>query len=136
MACCAALALAASGRQAAAEPEDAYFQLHSAKPGKFDYVRKSEIQAFVDVSPSHCIVILSNGEEIRAYQKCAPMTDQVSKEGLATFATPFGSVLLSPFYIYDLVSTNNSGCRLNLRNGRFVAVNLSCEAVHQALPRE
>jgi hypothetical protein len=134
--CRAALALAACARAAAAEPEDPYFQLHSAKPGKFDYVRKSEIQAFVDVSPSHCIVILSNGDEIRAYQKCSSMTDRLNKEGLATFETPFGSVLLSPFYIYDLVSTNNSGCRLNLRNGRFVAVNLSCDAVHEALPRE
>jgi hypothetical protein len=130
------MALAAPAGAAAAEPEDPYFQLHSAKPGKFDYVRKSEIQAFVDVSPSHCIVILSNGDEIRAYQKCVSMTDQINKQGLATFDTAFGSVLLSPFYIYDLVSTNNSGCRLNLRNGRFVAVNLSCDAVHGTLPRE
>lgn len=136
MGLCAGLTFVACSLAAAAAQEDPYFPLHSAKPGKFNYVRKSEIQAFVDVSPSHCVVILSNGDEIKAYQKCSSMTDHLIKEGLATFETSFGSVLLSPLYIYDLLSTNNSGCRLNLRNGRFVAVNLPCDAVHEALPRE
>lgn len=131
-----ALALAAlCAAQGAAAAQDPYFVLQGHKPGLLNYVRRSEIQAFVDASPAHCIVILSNGDEIRAFQKCSKMTDELNKQNLVTFNTSFGSVLLSPLYIYDLLSSN-SGCRLNLRNGRHVTVNLSCADVHKALPHE
>jgi hypothetical protein len=128
----ACLACAPGGAVAAQDP---YFVLQGHKPGLSNYVRRSEIQAFVDASPGHCIVILGNGDEIRAFQKCSTMTDELNKDSLVVFATSFGSVLLSPFYIYDLLSST-SGCRLNLRNGRHVTITIPCAEAHKALPRE
>jgi hypothetical protein len=126
----------------AAAQEDAYLALQSNAPGAFNYIRLAEVQVFLDASPSRCTIILTDGEEIRAFQKCSPLTDhlrqtgQLQQIGLISFPNSFGSVLLSPSFISNLVSTNNAGCRLNLKNGKFVHVSQPCNAVHKALPLE
>lgn len=132
-----AAALAApSGPQGASAQSDPYLALQTHIAGQQNYVRRSEVQAFLDVSPAHCIIFLSNGEEMRAFQKCATMTDHLKKDGLVTFPTSFGSVLLSPYYILTMHAMSNGSCRLNLRNGKFVIVNPSCKEVHDATPLE
>lgn len=125
-----------AGLGAAAGQEDPWLAVKPNAAGTINYVRQSEIEAFADVSPSHCMLILSDGEEIRVFQKCLSVAAALKNERLISFSNEFGAVFVSPSSIYDLFSTNNSGCRLNLKNRKFVSVNQSCESVHQALPRE
>ncbi|HUB64345.1 MAG TPA: hypothetical protein VL996_07860, partial [Methylocella sp.] len=80
--------------------------------------------------------ILSNGEDLRVWQKCSSVAAELQNKNLVSFPNEFGMVYVFEPDIFDLLSTNNSGCRLNLKNRKFVAVNQSCESVHQALPRE
>ena len=82
------------------------------------------------------MLILSDGEEIRVFQKCAPVAAVLKNERLVSFPNEFGMVFVTVSSIFDLVSTNTSGCRLNLKNRKFVSVNQSCELTYQALPRE
>jgi hypothetical protein len=82
------------------------------------------------------MLILSDGEEIRVFQKCAPVAAALKNERLVSFPNEFGMVFVSPSSIFNLFSTNNSGCRLNLKNRKFVSVNQSCDSVYQALHRE
>lgn len=124
--------LAASGESAAA---DAFLALRAATPGAYNYARLSDIQVFLDASPTRCSVLLTDGLEIRAFQKCASITEHLEQIGLVSLPNSFGSVLLAPSFVSSLIATNNGGCRLNLRNGRWVPVSLSCGAVHEALSR-
>jgi hypothetical protein len=120
----------------AAGQEDAYLAVQTNVAGTVNYVRQSEIEAFADVSASACILILSDGEDIRVFQKCSSIVAVMQNKSLVTFPNEFGTVFVSPSFIFDLLSTNNSGCRLNLKNRKYVAVKQSCSSVHQALPRE
>jgi hypothetical protein len=120
----------------AAGEEDAYLAIQTNVAGAVNYVRQSEIDAFADVSASACILILSDGEDIRVFQKCASIVAALQNKSLVTYPNEFGMVFVSPQSIFDLLSTNNSGCRLNLKNRKYVSVNQSCESVHRALPRE
>ncbi|HEY8008266.1 MAG TPA: hypothetical protein VIE66_16055 [Methylocella sp.] len=121
---------------AAACQEDPWLAIQPNASGATNYVRRSEIEAFADVSPSNCMLILSDGEEIRVFQKCAPVAAVLKNERLVSFPNEFGMVFVTVSSIFDLVSTNTSGCRLNLKNRKFVSVNQSCESTYQALPRE
>ncbi|VTZ26772.1 hypothetical protein MPC4_30193 [Methylocella tundrae] len=121
---------ASSGVSVAA---DAFLSLRAATPGAFNYARLSDIQVFLDASPTRCSVLLTDGLEIKAFQKCASITEHLEQIGLVTFPNAFGSVLLAPSFVSSLIATNNGGCRLNLRNGRWVPVSLSCDAVHDKL---
>ena len=132
----AALMQALNATDRAAAQADAYLQVQSNASGAFNYVRLAEIEVFSDTSPSHCMIILTDGAEIRAFQKCSSLTDHLQQTGLISFPSNFGSVLLSPSFISTLLSTNNSGCRLNLKNGKFVHVTQPCSMVHKALPLE
>jgi hypothetical protein len=120
----------------AAGQEDAYLAVQTNVTGALNYVRQSVIEAFADVSASACILILSDGEDIRVFQKCASIVAETQNKGLVSFPNEFGMVFVSPPSIFDLLSTSNSGCRLNLKNRKYVVVNQSCSSVHQALPRE
>jgi hypothetical protein len=126
--------LVASGP--AAGQDDPWLAIQTNNAGALNYVRQSEIEAFADVSPANCMLILSDGEEIRVFQKCAPVAAALKNERLVSFPNEFGMVFVSPSSIFNLFSTNNSGCRLNLKNRKFVSVNQSCDSVHQALHRE
>ena len=55
----------------AAAKDDPYLAVKANAAGMVNYVRGSEIEALVDVSPSDCMVILSDGQEIRVFEKCA-----------------------------------------------------------------
>ncbi len=116
--------------------DDPWLAIQTNNAGALNYVRQSEIEAFADVSPANCMLILSDGEEIRVFQKCAPVAAALKNERLVSFPNEFGMVFVSPSSIFDLFSTNTSGCRLNLKNRKFVSVNQSCNSVHQVLPRE
>ena len=121
----------------AAAKDDPYLAVKANAAGMVNYVRRSEIEALADVSPSDCMLILSDGEEIRVFEKCASIAAELQhNKRPVSFPNEFGMVFVSPSFIFDLVSTNTSGCRLNLKNRKFVSVNQSCELVHQALPRE
>jgi hypothetical protein len=115
----------------AAGEDDPYLAIKTNAAGTINYVRQSEIEAFADVSASNCILILTNGEDIRA-SVAAGLQDK----SLVSFPNDLGTVFVSSPFISDLLSTNNSGCRLNLQNRKFVSVNQSCESVHRALLRE
>ena len=117
----------------AAGADDPYLAIKPHAAGSINYVRQSEIEALADVSSSNCIVILTNGEDIRVFQNCASVAAGVQDKSLVSFPNDFGSVFVSSPFISDLFSTNNSGCRLNLQNRRFVSVNQSCKSVHRAL---
>ncbi|MEJ0095574.1 MAG: hypothetical protein WDN46_19870 [Methylocella sp.] len=116
--------------------EDAFLALPSNAAGAFNYARLSDIQVFLDASPTRCSVLLTDGVEIKAFQKCSAITKHLEQNGLVSFPNNYGSVLLAPAFIASLISTNSGGCRLNLRSGRWVPVNQSCNEVHKALSSE
>jgi hypothetical protein len=122
--------------QASAAAEDAFLALQGATPGAFNYARLADIQVFLDASPTRCSVLLTDGQEIKAFQKCASITRHLEQIGLVSFPNTFGSVILAPSFVSSLVSINNGGCRLNLRNGRWVPVDQPCGAVHDALAQK
>jgi hypothetical protein len=43
----------------ATSQEDPFVALQTNNPGIFSYVRRQEIEALTDVSPSHCVLLLS-----------------------------------------------------------------------------
>jgi hypothetical protein len=115
---------------------DEFLPLQSSTPGTFNYARLSDIQVFLDASPTRCSVFLTSGQEIKAFQKCASITSRLEQRGLVTLPSNFGSVLLAPWFVSSLVSTPNGGCRLNLGNGIWVPVVQPCSAVVEALSRQ
>lgn len=117
--------------------DDPYLAVKANAAGTVNYVRRSEIEALVDVSPSDCMVILSDDQEIRVFEKCAWIAAELQhSKRPVSFPNEFGMVFVSPSFIFNLVSTNISGCRVNLKNRKSVSINQSCESVHQALPHE
>ncbi len=124
------------GALAARSPraEDAFLPLQAATPGSFNYARLSDIQVFLDASPSRCSVFLTDGQEIKAFQKCASITEHLEQIGLVSFPNAFGRVLLAPSFVTSMVSIGKETCRLNLRNGRWAPVDLPCSKVHDAFP--
>jgi len=120
----------------AAGEEDAYLAIQINPAGGLSYVRRSEIQAFADVSPSNCLLLLTDGEDIRIFQKCTPFAAELQDKSLISFPNEFGKVFVSSSLIFDLLSTNRSGCRLNLKSRKYLTVTQSCEIVHQSLPRD
>jgi hypothetical protein len=120
----------ASGANAGAEE---FLPLQASAPGAFSYARLSDIQVFLDASPTRCSVFLTNGQEIKAFQKCASITAHIDHQGLVTLVTHFGSVLLAPSFVSSLVSIANGECRLNLRNGVWIPVAQSCSEALQAI---
>jgi hypothetical protein len=134
--CLIAGILAGGLAQDASAEEDAFLALPSNAAGAFNYARVSDIQVFMDAGPSRCSVLLTDGEEIKAFQKCSVITQRLEQNGLISLPNSFGTVLLASSFVASLISTNNGGCRLNLRNGRWVPVNQPCGAVHKALAAE
>ena len=133
------LLLIGAGIAAGEEDPDLAVQTNAASA--INYVRQSEIEAFADVSPSNCILLLTDGEDmteriLRVFQKCASIAAALQNKSLISFPNEFGTVFFSPPLVSDLLSTSNPKCRLNLKNGKHVVVNQSCASVHQALPRE
>jgi hypothetical protein len=120
----------------AASEHDPYLAIKTHAAGTTNYVKHSEIEAFADVSGSNCILILTNGEDIRVFQNCTSVAAGLQDKNLVSFPNDFGRVFVSPFFISALLSTSNSGCRLNLQNRKFVSVSASCESVHGALLHE
>jgi hypothetical protein len=50
--------------------DDPHFALQANGAGVLSYVRRAEIEALADASTSNCILRLTDGEDIRASQKC------------------------------------------------------------------
>lgn len=121
--------VASSGANAGA---DAFLPLQASTPGAFNYARLSDIQVFLDASPTRCSVFLTNGQEIKAFQKCATITEGIDHHGLVTLPTNFGTVLLAPWFVSSLISIAG-GCRLNLRNGLWAPVIETCSQALQAI---
>jgi hypothetical protein len=111
---------------------DEFLAMQASTPGSFNYARVSEIQVFLDASPTRCSVFLTNGQEIKAFQTCASITAHLEQHGLVTLPSPFGSVLLAPAFVSSLIAVNNGSCRLNLQNGVWVPVVQSCRDVLHA----
>ena len=133
----ACLAALLSAAPAPAAEEEAFLAFQAATPGAFNYARLADIQVFLDASPTRCSVLLTDGQEIKAFQKCASITEHLGHAGFVSFPSAFGSVLLAPSFVTSLITTpNNGGCRLNLRNGRWVPVVLPCSAVRDALAQK
>ncbi len=127
------LALRAAPARAGA---DEFLPLQSSAAGAFNYARLSDIQVFLDASPTRCSVFLTSGQEIKAFQKCASITSHLEQHGLVSLPSNFGSVLLAPGFVSSLISLANGGCRLNLRNGIWAPVVQPCSAVVEALSRQ
>ena len=139
--CCFGLifALGLAVPSSATSQEDFFVALQSNSPGIFSYVRRQEIEALTDVSPSHCVLFLSPDvsfsprKNVRAFEKCALVLKQLQGNNFISFPAEFGTVSVAPQRIAELVWTNNSKCHLTLESGKFVDANLSCNEVHKAL---
>ncbi|WP_156898297.1 hypothetical protein [Methylocapsa acidiphila] len=122
--------------EAAAADHDPFLALSTHVEGVVNYVRASEVQALVDLNQSKCLLVLTNGEELRAWQKCASIAGDPKQFGFVAFTSPFGSVFIFPGFVSSLRGTNRSGCNMALRNARFIPVEESCADAHKALTAE
>jgi hypothetical protein len=120
----------------AAGQEDPFIALQTNSPGAFSYVRRAEIEALTDVSPSNCVLLLSPGKDVRAFEKCGSLLDEFQSNNFILFPAEFGNIFVSPQGVVELVWTSNSRCRLTLKSGKFLYAKQSCNEVHKALPRE
>lgn len=120
----------------AAGMDDPFIALQTNVAGIFTYVRSAEIEAFADVSPSHCLLLFAGGKNVRAYQKCTAIMGESHKKSFAVFPSDFGNVFIYPPVIYELLWTGNSGCRVTLKSGKFVYAKQSCNEVHERLLRD
>jgi hypothetical protein len=116
--------------------EDPYITLQTNVPGAFSYVRREEIEALTDVSPSQCVLLLSTGNVVRAFEKCDSVLDKLQSNSFISFPAEFGNIYVSPQGVVELVWTSNSRCHLTLESGMSVDAKESCNDVHKALPRE
>lgn len=132
----ALLVASLSGAGPVLADEDPYVALQTSNAGTLSFVRRAEIDAYADASGSDCILILGNGEDVRAFQKCSSLGARMQNKSYVSFPNEFGMAVVSPAALYDLLSASNGSCRLNLRNGKHVSVRRSCAEVHEALPRE
>lgn len=57
------------GAGIAAGEEDPDLAVRTNAASAINYVRQSEIEAFADVSPSNCILLLTDGEDIKSVSK-------------------------------------------------------------------
>jgi hypothetical protein len=119
--------------------EDPFVALQSNNPGIFSYVRRQEIEALTDVSPSYCVLLLSPDKlfsprkNVRAFEKCASILEQLQDNNFISFPAEFGNLYVVSQRIAELVWTSNSECRLTLESGKFVDAKQSCNEVHKAL---
>jgi hypothetical protein len=117
----------------AAGQEDPFIALPTNVPGAFSYVRRAEIEALTDVSPSHCVLILSPGKNVRAFEKCSSLLDELQSNSFIAIPAEFGNIYVSPQGVVELVWTSNSKCDLTLNSGKFLYAKQSCNEVHKAL---
>jgi len=119
--------------------EDPFVALLTNNPGIFSYVRRQEIEALTDVSPSHCVLLLSPDKlfsprkNVRAFEKCASIIEQFQDNNFISFPAEFGNLYVVSQRIAELIWTSNSACRLTLESGKFVDAKQSCNEVHKAL---
>jgi len=125
--------VAGAAESSAGERDDPYVALSTHVEGVVNYVRRSEVQALVDLNQAKCMIALNNGEEIRAWQKCVSIAGDPKQFGFVSLTAPFGNVFVHPAVVYSLRSTNRFGCSLTLKNGRNIPVNESCTDAHKAL---
>lgn len=102
-------------------------------------MRRQEIEALTDVSPSYCVLLLSPDKlfsprkNVRAFEKCASILEQLQDNNFISFPAEFGNLYVVSQRIAELVWTSNSECRLTLESGKFVDAKQSCNEVHKAL---
>ncbi len=130
----AAAALPCAAANAA--DSDPFLALSTHVEGVINYVRASEVQVLVDLNQSKCLLVLLNGEEIRAWQKCASVAGDPKQYGFVSFTSPFGNVFVLPAAVSSLRSTNTFGCSMAVRSGKFIPVNEPCPVAHKALVGE
>jgi hypothetical protein len=114
----------------AAGQEDPFIALQTNVPGAFSYVRREEIEALTDVSPSQCVLLLSTGKDVRA------VLHQLQSNNFILFPAEFGNLYVASQGVVELVWTSNSRCRLTLKSGKFLYAKQSCNEARKALPRE
>lgn len=129
----ATLAQCLTGVMASAADRDPFLALSTHVDGVVNYVRASEVQALVDLNQSKCLLVLTSGDEIRAWQKCETVAGDPKQYGFVAFASPFGKVFAFPAFISSLRGTSASGCSLGLGNSRFIPVMESCAQAHKTL---
>jgi hypothetical protein len=136
----AAMVLADSCRTAS--QEDPFIELETNAQGVHTYVRRDEIEALTDVSPAHCVLLLTSGtsfpqsKNVRACQTCASIIAKLQRNDFVSFQADFGNTYISPQGIDTMAWTSNSRCRISLKSGKFVYAKESCNEVHKAMPRE
>ena len=122
---------------AAAEQEDPFVALVANTQNSYTYVRRENIEALTDVSPSHCLLSLtSSSKNIRAFQKCSSVLEKLQRHDFATILTDFGNTYIAPQEIATMAWTSNSRCQIALKSGKFVYAKQSCNGVHDGLLRE
>jgi hypothetical protein len=132
-------ALGLAAPSSATSQEDSFVALQTNNPGVFSYVRRHEIEALTDVSPSHCVLLLSPEmsfsprKNVRAFEKCASILERLQGNDFISFPAEFGNLYVVSQRIAELVWTSNSECRLTLESGKFVDAKQSCNEVHKAL---
>jgi hypothetical protein len=119
--------------------EDPFIALQTNYPGIFSYVRRQEIEALSDVSPSHCVLFLSPDtsfsprKNVRAFEKCAAILERLHGNDFISFPAEIGNMYVESNRIAELVWSNNAGCQLTLESGKSVDAKQSCNDVHKAL---
>ncbi len=121
----------------AAGDEDPFVALETNTPGFFTYVRREEIEALTDVSPSHCILsLLSQTKNIRAFQKCSSILEKLQRNDFVSVQADFGNTYIIPENVASITWTSHSRCQITLKSAKFVYAKQSCNDVHDALVRE
>jgi hypothetical protein len=86
----------------AAALEDPFIALRTNVPGQFTYVKRTEIEALSDVSPSHCVLLLSPGtlfsprKDIRAFENCGSILAKLQGNTYTAFPADFGKYTCRP----------------------------------------
>ena len=139
--CCFGIifALGLAVPSSATSQEDPFVALQTNTPGVLSYVRRQEIEALTDVSPSQCVLLLSPKllfsprKDVSAFEKCASILERLQGNNFISFPAEFGNMYVASQSVAELVWTNNSGCRLILESGKFVDAKQSCNEVHKGL---
>jgi hypothetical protein len=122
---------------AAAVQEDPFVALVTNAQGSYTYVRRENIEALTDVSPSHCLLSLATSSKtMRAFQKCSSVLEKLQRHDFVTIPADFGNTYVAPEEIATMAWTGNSRCQIALKSGKFVYAKQSCNEVHDGLLHE
>jgi len=114
--------------------DDPFVELVTNAQGSYTYVRRENVEALTDVSPSHCVLsLVSASKSIRAFQKCSTILEKLQRHDFIAVRADFGNTYVAPPEIAAMAWTSNSRCQIALKSGKYVYAKQSCNEVHDSL---